>query len=64
MDHDQAVAVEETARRVKFTVGMSGAAGSTVNAAGEEPVSYGAEKRLVTYELTVAVEFGLSTSSS
>jgi hypothetical protein len=51
---DKAVTVEESARRVKMTVGMSVAAGSTVNAAGEDPVTYEAEKRLVVFELTAA----------
>lgn len=37
--------------RVKMSVAMEVAAGSTVNAAGKEPVEYPADKRIVVYEL-------------
>lgn len=37
--------------RVKVNVAISVAAGSTVNAAGEDPVSFPADKRIAVYEL-------------
>jgi len=43
------VVVDE--RRVKVNVAMSVAEGSTINSAGEEPVHYEADKRIVVYEL-------------
>ena len=49
---DKLTMVDESAVRAKVTVGMSVAAGSTVNSAGEQPVSYEAEKRLVIYGLS------------
>jgi hypothetical protein len=40
-----------TETRMKVNVALQVAAGSTVNSAGEEPVNFGAEKRIAVYEL-------------
>jgi hypothetical protein len=45
-------AVELAARRVKVNVALAVGAGSTVNSAGQDPVHYEADKRIVVYELT------------
>lgn len=38
-------------KRVKVNVALSVAAGSTINSAGEDPVTYEADKRIAVYEL-------------